>query len=62
MTTAPETPTHATDLAERALIGTLLADPSRLAVMGRASAEMARPQAARDIAHELLAAARQRPR
>ena len=30
MTTAPETPTNATDLAERALIGALLADPSRV--------------------------------
>lgn len=30
MTTAPETPTNATGLAERALIGALLADPSRV--------------------------------
>lgn len=30
MTTAPETPTNATDLAERALVGALLADPSRV--------------------------------
>lgn len=30
MTTAPETPTNATDLAERALIGALLADPGRV--------------------------------
>jgi replicative DNA helicase len=30
VTTAPETPTNATDLAERALIGSLLADPSRV--------------------------------
>jgi replicative DNA helicase len=30
VTTAPETPTNATDLAERALIGALLADPSRV--------------------------------
>ena len=30
MTTAPETPTNATDLAERALIGALLADPNRV--------------------------------
>jgi UDP-N-acetylglucosamine--N-acetylmuramyl-(pentapeptide) pyrophosphoryl-undecaprenol N-acetylglucosamine transferase len=39
-------------------VGRLLADPSRLAAMGRASAAMARPDAARDIAHEVLAAAR----
>ena len=30
MTTTPETPANATDLAERALIGALLADPSRV--------------------------------
>jgi UDP-N-acetylglucosamine--N-acetylmuramyl-(pentapeptide) pyrophosphoryl-undecaprenol N-acetylglucosamine transferase len=39
-------------------VGSLLADPSRLAAMARASASLARPNAARDIAHELLAAAR----
>ncbi len=36
-------------------VGRLLADPGRLAVMARASAELARPNAAHDIAHELLA-------
>jgi UDP-N-acetylglucosamine--N-acetylmuramyl-(pentapeptide) pyrophosphoryl-undecaprenol N-acetylglucosamine transferase len=41
-------------------VGRLLADPSRLAAMARASAEMARPEAAREIAHEVLAAARGR--
>jgi UDP-N-acetylglucosamine--N-acetylmuramyl-(pentapeptide) pyrophosphoryl-undecaprenol N-acetylglucosamine transferase len=39
-------------------VGRLLADRGRLAAMGRASAQLARPHAARDIAHELLAAAR----
>jgi UDP-N-acetylglucosamine--N-acetylmuramyl-(pentapeptide) pyrophosphoryl-undecaprenol N-acetylglucosamine transferase len=39
-------------------VGRLLADPSRLAAMARASATMARPDAAREIAHEVLAAAR----
>ena len=39
-------------------VGSLLADPSRLAAMARASASLARPRAATDIAHELLAAAR----
>jgi UDP-N-acetylglucosamine--N-acetylmuramyl-(pentapeptide) pyrophosphoryl-undecaprenol N-acetylglucosamine transferase len=38
-------------------VGRLLADPSRLAAMGRASAALARPHAARDIANELLSAA-----
>jgi len=41
-------------------VGRLLADPERLAAMGRASATMARPGAARDIAGEVLAAARGR--
>jgi UDP-N-acetylglucosamine--N-acetylmuramyl-(pentapeptide) pyrophosphoryl-undecaprenol N-acetylglucosamine transferase len=41
-------------------VGRLLADPSRLAAMARASAALARPHAAQDIAHELLAAARAR--
>ena len=41
-------------------VGGLLADPERLAAMGRASATMARPGAARDIAGEVLAAARGR--
>jgi hypothetical protein len=35
----------------------LLADPSRLAAMGRASAGLARPQAAEQIAAEVLDAA-----
>ncbi len=39
-------------------VGRLLADPGRLAFMARASAGLARPNAARDIAHEVLAAAR----
>jgi UDP-N-acetylglucosamine--N-acetylmuramyl-(pentapeptide) pyrophosphoryl-undecaprenol N-acetylglucosamine transferase len=39
-------------------VGRLLADPSRLAAMGRAATAMARPDAAREIAHEVLAAAR----
>jgi UDP-N-acetylglucosamine--N-acetylmuramyl-(pentapeptide) pyrophosphoryl-undecaprenol N-acetylglucosamine transferase len=38
-------------------VGGLLADRSRLAAMGRASAELARPQAAQEIARELLEAA-----
>jgi UDP-N-acetylglucosamine--N-acetylmuramyl-(pentapeptide) pyrophosphoryl-undecaprenol N-acetylglucosamine transferase len=39
-------------------VGGLLSDPSRLAAMARASWELARPQAAQEIAGELLAAAR----
>jgi len=39
-------------------VGRLLADPGTLAGMARASAALARPHAAHDIAHELLAAAR----
>lgn len=38
-------------------VGHLLADPSRLAVMARASRDLAKPEAARDVARELLAAA-----
>jgi UDP-N-acetylglucosamine--N-acetylmuramyl-(pentapeptide) pyrophosphoryl-undecaprenol N-acetylglucosamine transferase len=38
-------------------VGRLLADPARLAAMGRASAELARPDAAQTIADEVLAAA-----
>lgn len=41
-------------------VGRLLADRGRLAAMARASAALARPGAAHDIAHELLAAARER--
>jgi UDP-N-acetylglucosamine--N-acetylmuramyl-(pentapeptide) pyrophosphoryl-undecaprenol N-acetylglucosamine transferase len=43
----------------RAEVGALLADRERLAEMARASAALARPDAARDIAGEVLAAARQ---
>ncbi len=39
-------------------VGTLLADPSRLAAMREASRSLARPDAAREIAREVLAAAR----
>jgi UDP-N-acetylglucosamine--N-acetylmuramyl-(pentapeptide) pyrophosphoryl-undecaprenol N-acetylglucosamine transferase len=39
-------------------VGQLLADPARLAAMARASAELARLDAGREIAGELLAAAR----
>jgi UDP-N-acetylglucosamine--N-acetylmuramyl-(pentapeptide) pyrophosphoryl-undecaprenol N-acetylglucosamine transferase len=38
-------------------VGHLLADPSRLAAMARASAALARPNAAQDIAREVLSAA-----
>ena len=38
-------------------VGGLLADRGRLAAMARASAELARPNAAQDIAAEVLAAA-----
>jgi len=41
-------------------VGRLLADRGRLATMARASAAVARPDAAGDIAHELLAVARTR--
>ncbi|MBV8948530.1 MAG: UDP-N-acetylglucosamine--N-acetylmuramyl-(pentapeptide) pyrophosphoryl-undecaprenol N-acetylglucosamine transferase [Solirubrobacterales bacterium] len=41
-------------------VGSLLADRGRLMAMARASAALARPHAARDIAHELLAAGRER--
>ncbi len=39
-------------------VGGLLADPSRLAAMARASAALAKPDAARDIAGEVLATVR----
>jgi UDP-N-acetylglucosamine--N-acetylmuramyl-(pentapeptide) pyrophosphoryl-undecaprenol N-acetylglucosamine transferase len=39
-------------------VGRLLADPARLTAMARASAALAKPQAAADIARELLGAAR----
>ena len=38
-------------------VGTLLGDPGRLGAMARASAALARPHAARDVAEEVLAAA-----
>ncbi len=38
-------------------VGRLLADPGLMAAMGRAAAALARPQAAREVADELLAAA-----
>ncbi len=41
----------------RAEVDGLLADPARLQAMGRASAALARPDAAQRIAAELLAAA-----
>jgi UDP-N-acetylglucosamine--N-acetylmuramyl-(pentapeptide) pyrophosphoryl-undecaprenol N-acetylglucosamine transferase len=41
-------------------VGQLLADPPRLQAMARASAELARPEASREIAQELLTAARER--
>ncbi len=41
-------------------VGRLLADSSRLESMGRASASLARPEAAREIAAEVLAGARER--
>lgn len=41
----------------RAEVDALLSDPDRLAAMGRASAALARPGAARDVAREVLAAA-----
>jgi UDP-N-acetylglucosamine--N-acetylmuramyl-(pentapeptide) pyrophosphoryl-undecaprenol N-acetylglucosamine transferase len=40
-----------------AVVGGLLADPGRLAAMSRAAGELARPQAAAEIARELLSAA-----
>jgi UDP-N-acetylglucosamine--N-acetylmuramyl-(pentapeptide) pyrophosphoryl-undecaprenol N-acetylglucosamine transferase len=42
-------------------VGGLLADPGRLQAMAHASAEIARPDAARQIAEELLAAAAREP-
>jgi UDP-N-acetylglucosamine--N-acetylmuramyl-(pentapeptide) pyrophosphoryl-undecaprenol N-acetylglucosamine transferase len=41
-------------------VGRLLADPAGLGAMARASAALARPDAAHDIAHEVLAAVRAR--
>jgi UDP-N-acetylglucosamine--N-acetylmuramyl-(pentapeptide) pyrophosphoryl-undecaprenol N-acetylglucosamine transferase len=42
-------------------VGALLGDPARLAAMAEASLGLARPDAARDIAREVLAAAESRP-
>ena len=42
-------------------VGGILADPSRLAAMARASESMARPDAAEQIAGEVLAVVRRRP-
>ncbi len=42
-------------------VGALLGDPARLATMAEASRALARPDAARDIAREVLAAAGSRP-
>jgi UDP-N-acetylglucosamine--N-acetylmuramyl-(pentapeptide) pyrophosphoryl-undecaprenol N-acetylglucosamine transferase len=42
-------------------VGALLGDPARLAAMAVASASLARPDAAREIAREVLAAAGERP-
>jgi len=39
-------------------VGGLLADPGRLATMGRAAGSLARPRAAAEIASEVLSAAR----
>ena len=41
-------------------VGALLGDPDRLAAMAAASRGLARPDAARDIAREVLAAAESR--
>jgi UDP-N-acetylglucosamine--N-acetylmuramyl-(pentapeptide) pyrophosphoryl-undecaprenol N-acetylglucosamine transferase len=41
-------------------VGALLSDRGRLAAMARASAGLAKPEAAREIAHEILAVARAR--
>jgi UDP-N-acetylglucosamine--N-acetylmuramyl-(pentapeptide) pyrophosphoryl-undecaprenol N-acetylglucosamine transferase len=41
-------------------VGALLSDRGRLAAMARASAALAKPEAAREIAHEILAVARAR--
>jgi UDP-N-acetylglucosamine--N-acetylmuramyl-(pentapeptide) pyrophosphoryl-undecaprenol N-acetylglucosamine transferase len=55
-TVIPDAELTAPRLAQE--VGRLLADPGRLAAMGRAAAAIARPQAAQEIAGELLAAAR----
>ncbi len=54
-TVIPDAELSAPRLAQE--VGELLADRGRLAAMARASAELARPHAARDIAREVLEAA-----
>jgi UDP-N-acetylglucosamine--N-acetylmuramyl-(pentapeptide) pyrophosphoryl-undecaprenol N-acetylglucosamine transferase len=54
----PDTELTAARLAQE--VGGLLADRGRLTAMARASAGIAKPDAARDIAHDVLAAARGR--
>jgi len=44
----------------RAEVDAILLDPQRLAAMAAASARLARPDAARDVAHAVLASARER--
>jgi UDP-N-acetylglucosamine--N-acetylmuramyl-(pentapeptide) pyrophosphoryl-undecaprenol N-acetylglucosamine transferase len=55
-TVIPDAELTAPRLAQE--VGSLLADRSRLAAMGRASADLARPHAAAEIAGEVLAAVR----
>lgn len=54
----PDAELTAARLAEE--VGELLADPARRARMGSAAAAVARPEAAHEIAAEVLAAARER--
>jgi UDP-N-acetylglucosamine--N-acetylmuramyl-(pentapeptide) pyrophosphoryl-undecaprenol N-acetylglucosamine transferase len=54
----PDEQLTAARLAEE--VSGLLVDPTRLDAMGRAAAALARPEAAREIARELLAPARER--
>jgi UDP-N-acetylglucosamine--N-acetylmuramyl-(pentapeptide) pyrophosphoryl-undecaprenol N-acetylglucosamine transferase len=51
----PDSELTAARLAQE--VGSLLSDPSRMAAMGRAAAQIARPNAASEIAREILAAA-----
>lgn len=55
-TVIPDAELTAPRLAQE--VGGLLADPGRLAAMARASAELARPDAAQEIAREVLEASR----
>jgi UDP-N-acetylglucosamine--N-acetylmuramyl-(pentapeptide) pyrophosphoryl-undecaprenol N-acetylglucosamine transferase len=52
----PDSELTAARLAQE--VGRLLAEPGRLSAMARASAALARPDATRQIASEVLAAAR----